>query len=164
MRVKQVNMWSQRLLCLILFFAITVPNISTVALLNTNRHCELFQEPCHVLSSNYNQSEGSFSNTLLSECIKLNQFKRQCFFPISDFKFIPLSGDTCQCSDNNNMNEQVPMFRQNARNSLFQRSICITPAILLYSSNSNKMILWEGTVSFFPPDHLKSISTTVLII
>jgi len=139
MRVKQVNMWSQRLLCLILFFAITVPNISTVALL-------------------------SFSNTLLSECIKLNQFKRQCFFPISDFKFIPLSGDTCQCSDNNNMNEQVPMFRQNARNSLFQRSICITPAILLYSSNSNKMILWEGTVSFFPPDHLKSISTTVLII
>ena len=162
-RIKQVNVWLQRLLCLTLFFAITVANISTLSLSNFNRDCELFQESCHVLINNYNQPESSFSNTSVSKCIKLNRYKIPCLFSILDFKLIPLSGsDTCQCS--NNAHGQVLMFRPNIHNSSSQRPICITSVTLLYNFDSSKMILWEGTVSFFPPDHLKSISTTIIIV
>ncbi len=163
MRIKQVNVWLQRLLCLTLFFAITVANISAWASSNTNRNCELFQKSCHVFVNNYNPSEISFSNTPLLENTKLNQDKMPCFFPILDSKSIPLSdSDTCQCSSNTN--GQVPMSRQAGHNFSLQRPTCVTPATLLSNFDSNKMILWERTISFFPPDHLKSISTTVIII
>lgn len=165
MCIKQVNTGLQRLLCLTLFFTITAANISTWALSNTNRNCELFQESCHVLVNNYNQPEISFSNTSLSESIKPNQYKMQYFFPILHSGFVPFSGsgsDTCQCSSSTS--GQAPMFRQRGHSSSLQRPICIAPATLLYNSDSNKMILWERTISFFPPDYLKSISTTVIII
>ncbi len=162
MRIKQVNMRLQQLLCFTLFFAITATNLSTWALSNTNRHCELFQEPCHVIVDNYNQPETSFSNTSLSKCTKPNQYKIQFFFPILHSRFIPFSGsDTCHCSSSKS--DQTPTFGRGHSSSL-QRPICITPVTLFNNADYKKTILWEPTIPFLPPDHLKSISSTVIIV
>ncbi len=163
MHIKQVNMGLQQLLCLTLFFAITAANLSTWALSNTNRHCELFQKPCHVIVNNYNQPKISFSITSLSKCIKPDQYKIQFFPPILHSESIPFSGfDTCQCSSSTS--EQTPMFWQRGHISSHQRPICIAPVTLLKNVDSNKLTLWEPTIFFLPSDHLKSISSTIIIV
>lgn len=152
----------QRLICFILFFALSVVNLATWTSSTREMDCEQFQAPCLGLFNNYSQADVSPSDVSLPECFQFGPVGIKDSFPVQGFEDLPLSGsNTCECSRDSR--GQTPTFRVRLADSL-QRTICFTPTILFQDFCSESVVSWNKSKSLRPPDHLKPLSTIVLII
>ncbi len=151
-----------RLLYFILFFAISVVNLTTWASPTKWMGCEQFQAPCLALFNNDKQVDDSFSNLSMPECFQFCHAGIEEIFPVPVFKDLPLSNpDTCKCSSGSR--GQTPTLRGRLIDSL-QRPVCFTPTILVQYSCSKPVIFSKNRNSFRPPGHLKALSSIVLIV
>lgn len=154
--------WVQRLLCFILFFFLSVANLSIWTSSTSDVNCEQFQAPCLGLFDSYNQADDSLSNVLIPECFQFGLTGIKGSFPEQLYEDLPLSGsNTCKCSRGSR--GQTSTFRIKLADSP-QRPICLTPTIPLQNFCSKPEVLWSKGCSLRPPDHLKPLSTIVLII
>lgn len=171
MRIRRVHnsVWLKCLLCLILVFALSAANIAPWASPDTDMDCkvamQLFKVPCFVLCNGYSRTDVSHSDTAISECVKSCYFGMQDSFPVSVSVSMPKSGtDTCQCCCGSS--GQARSFKVRLSDSP-QRPIrlaAITPLQIPYSDGAFSLDHPKQTVSFLPQDHLKSLSTIVIII
>ena len=151
-----------RLLCFILFFSISVISLTTSASSTRDMDCEQFQVPCLVLFNNYKQADVSFSNLSIPECFQFCHAGIKESFPVPVFEDLPLSNpDTCKCSKGSR--GQIPTLRGRLIDSL-QRPICFTPTILVQYFCPAPVVFPKNKNSFRPPEHLKTLSSIVLIV
>jgi len=151
--------WLQRLLYFILFLALSVVNLTAWTSSTREITCEQFQVPCLGLFNDYTQADDSLSDVSIPECFQFGLAGIKDSFPVQVFEDLPLSGsNTCKCSRG-----QTPTFRVRLADSL-QRPICFTPIIPFQVFCSESVVLWNKSKSLRPPDHLKPLSTIVLII
>ena len=154
--------WLQRLLYFILFLALSVVNLTAWTSSTREITCEQFQVPCLVLFNNYKQADVSFSNLSIPECFQFCHAGIKESFPVPVFEDLPLSNsDTCKCSMGSR--GQTPTLRGRLIDSL-QRPICFTPTILVQYFCPAPVVFPKNKNSFRPPEHLKTLSSIVLIV
>lgn len=152
----------QRFICLILFFALSIVNVATWTSSSREMDCEQFQAPCLGLFNNYNQGDVSLADVSIPECFQFGLAGIEGSFSVQIFEHLPLSSsNTCKCSRDSR--GQTPTFRVRLTKSL-QRPICFTPIIPFQNFCSESIVSWNKIYSLRPPDHLKPLSTIVLII
>ncbi len=150
------------LLCFILFFALSVVNLVAWTSSTREMNCEQFQAPCIGLFNNYNQVDDSLSDVSIPECFQCWLADTKDSFPVQVYEDLPLSGsNTCKCSRGSG--GQTLTFRARLADSL-QRPICLTSITPFQDLSSELVVLWRKSISIRPPDHLKPLSTIVLII
>ncbi len=156
--------WLKYVLCLILFFALTIANIATWASSDTDIGCELFQAPCTLLFGSDNQAFTSLSNMSIPECFE------SCHPEIQNSLFPQISAVTqesapitCKCTKSSGGDSST--YRHRLRlNKPLRHLVCTTLPLPFQNTCLETATLCKLTKYPMPPDHLKSLSTIVIIV
>lgn len=162
-RLVQNSVWFHRIFCLILLLILSAAQISTWSLSGIDRECEQLQATCPAIFNDYSRTETTLPDTSISDSFISWDSGMQAPFTGSVSEFIPLSGgsDTCKCSSGSR--SEIPAFRARLADSM-QRLICFTQTIPSKAFCLTPIVLRNKGVTIRPSDHLKSLSTIVLII
>ncbi len=152
------------ILCLFLFFALTFANLATWASSDTDRGCELFQAPCILLFNTDNQALTFLSNMSIPECFE------SCHPEIQNSVFPQVSAVTqestpvtCKCTRSSGGHSSTHRYRLKLNEPL-RHLVCTTLPLPFQDSRLNTATLYKLTKYPMPPDHLKSLSTIVIIV
>lgn len=139
----------------VLNFAAWLPSINAV-------DCEQLQPSCSGLLTDYNQANTPLSELTIPKCFISCHPEIMSSFMVKNSDFLTLSDTyTCKCTNSSSGENQTVSTR---RADSPQRPVCFSLNSPVYDLFSDPVVFWNKGNSTRPPDHLKSLSSIVLII
>lgn len=157
-------LWMKYILCLILFFTLTIADLATWASSKTGIRCELSQTSCSLLFDSNNQALTSLSNIAIPECFELchPEIQNSSLPLVSSVTQKSVPGN-CKCTNGSGGHSSAYRYRLKLNKPIGQ-FICTTLPPPFHNTWPDTVILCKLTKSFMPPTHLRSLSTIVIIV